>query len=203
MAQGVDELAPAVDLRNEILMPCPLHSLREQHEQARHQREHRQHTQQNGLNEHQTQIKADAELHEHHGGKAGNGGQAAGGDGGNGGADGDDAGRPVIRGVFPLLQKAVKQDDGVVNSQRQLQNHRHGIGYEGNFAEDEVCALVQQGCRHEGDEQHRHLGVGAGGQQQHGNDDDGRHHKDDAHFLIQRIGLGIAHIRCDMGVIGL
>ena len=176
MTQGIDQLAPAVDLGDEVLVAGPLHRLGEQHQQSGHQGEHGQHTQQDGLNEHQTQVKADAELHEHHGGQTGNGSQAAGGDRGNGGADSDDAGRPVIRGVFPLFQKAVKQDDGVVDGQRKLEHHCHRVGHEGDLAEDEVGALVQQRRRHKGQQQHRHLGVGTGGQQQHQHDDQRGHH---------------------------
>ena len=176
MTQGIDQLAPVVDLGDEVLVPGALHRLGKQHQQSRHQGKHGKHTQQNGLDQHQSQIEADAELHEHHGGQTGNGSQAAGGDRGNGGADSDDAGRPVIRGVFPLFQKAVKQDDGVVDGQRKLEHHCHRVGHEGDLAEDEVGALVQQRRRYKGQQQHRHLGVGTGSQQQHQHDDQRGHY---------------------------
>ena len=68
--QMIHQLAPPVDLGDKILVAGALHSLREQHQQAGHQGEYGQHTQQNGLDKHQPQIEADAELHEHHGGQA-------------------------------------------------------------------------------------------------------------------------------------
>ena len=201
--QGIYQLAPAVDLGDEILVAGTLHGLGKQHQQAGHQGKHRQHAQEDRLDQHQAQIEADAELHEHHGGQTGDGGQAAGRDRGDRRADGDDAGRAVVRGVLPLLQEAVQQDDGVVDGQGQLQDHGHRVGDEGDLPKDKVGALVQHGRRNKGDQQHGHLGIGPGGEQQHNDDNDGGHRQNDPHLAVQRLRLGVAHVGGDGGVIGL
>ena len=182
-------------------MPRLFHRLGKEHEQARHQGKDREHAEQNGLDEHDTHVKADAELHEHHGGQARDGGEAAGGDGGDGGADRRDAGLPVP-GVLPLLQEAVEHDDGVVDGQGQLQHHGHRVGHKGDLSEDEIRPQVQH-RRRKSEQQHRDLRVRAGGEQQHQHDDHRRHRQDNSHLTGQGIRLGITHGAVDVVVIGL
>ena len=105
--------------------------------------------------------------------------------------------------MFPLLQEAVEQNDGVVDGQGQLQHHGHRVGHEGDLAKDKVRPFVQQGRRHKGDQQHGHLRIRPGGEQQHRDDHNGGHHQNDPHFTVQRLRLGIAHIRGDLRVVGL
>ena len=201
IAQLQGKPAPAVDPGNKAAVLRSGHGLGKEHQQARHQGKDRKHAEQNGLDEHDAHVKADAELHEHHGGQAGDGGEAAGGDGGNGGADCRDAGLPVP-GIFPLLQKAVEHDDGVVDGQGQLQHHGHRVGHEGDLSEDKIGAQVQHRRRDKGEQQHRDLRVGAGGQQQHQHNDHRRHRQNDPHLTGQGVCLGAAHGAVDVAVIG-
>ena len=174
IAQFQGKLAPAVDLWDKTAVLGFCHGLGKKHQQARHQGKDREHAEQNGLDEDNAHVKAYPELHEHHSGQTRNGGKAAGRDGGNGGAHRCDAGLPVL-GVLPLLQKAVEHDDGVVDGQRQLQNHGHRVGDEGDLPENKIGAQIQQGRYDKGDEQYRDLRIGAGGEQQHQHDDHRRH----------------------------
>ncbi len=101
---GLDyELAPGINGRNKVPVLGLFHGLGRKDEQAGHQGKDGNEAEADGLDEHQAQVKADAELHEHHGGQAGNGGQAAGRNGGDGRGQGGDAGAPVVVRVLPVL----------------------------------------------------------------------------------------------------
>ena len=69
IAQFQGKLAPAVDLGDKAAMLSLCHGFGKEHEQTRHQGKDREHAEQDGLDEHDAHIKADAELHEHHGGQ--------------------------------------------------------------------------------------------------------------------------------------
>ena len=172
----------------------------EDHQQPRHQGEHREDAEEDGLHQYDAQVQADAKLHEHHGDEARQGGQAAGGDLRNGLAQCQDAGLPGP-GARPLLAETVAEDDGVVDGQGQLQHHGDGVGDERDLPAQEVGALVEDGRRHEGQQQHRDLPVGAGGQQQHRHDDDGGDHQNGAHLRGQGGGLVLPHLRGDGHVV--
>ena len=131
-------------------------------------------------------------MHEAQRRQARNGGQRAGGNFRDGLAQGRHAGVPHTLGLV-LIREAVAQNDGIVDGQRQLQNHRHRIRNKRNGAEDEVGALVQQGRRAESEHQHRHLCVRAGGQGQHQHDDDGGDGQNQTHLRSQIGGIVHAH----------
>ena len=69
IAQLQGELSPAVDPGDEAAVPGLCHGLGKEHQKSRHQGEYREHTEQDGLDEHHAHVKADPELHEHHGGQ--------------------------------------------------------------------------------------------------------------------------------------
>ena len=183
-------LAHHRNFRHQILMLGLVNPTAEQHQQAGHQGKHRQQAENNGLDQNHGHVNTNAEMHEAQRRQARNGGQRTGGNFRNGLAQGRHAGIPHILGLV-LIRKAMAQNDGVVNGQRQLQNHRHRIGNKRNCAENKVGALVQQGRRAEGEHQHRHLRVGAGGQHQH--DDDGGDGQNRPHLRGQIGGRIHAH----------
>ena len=200
IAQLDHQAAPLVDLRQKLPVLGSDQGVGKQHQQAGHQGEHRQHAETDGLDEHHSHVRADAELHEQHGPQAGDGGQTAGGNGWDGVAHRVDAGLAGVAGLA-LLGEPVEQDDGIVDGQCQLQHHRHRIGDEGDGAEPEVCAHIQQGGGGEGEDHHGQLGIGAGGDKQHQHDDDGGDGQDDRHLLGQGVRLGHAHRGGDIGII--
>lgn len=73
-----------------------------------------------------------------------------------------------------LLPEVVAEDDGVIQGEGQLQNAGDGVGHEGNRAQQEVAALVQDHGDDKGQQQHRHFAVGLAGEQQY-------HHHNDRH----------------------
>ena len=97
----------------------------------------------------------------------------------------------------------MEHDDGVVDGQGQLQHHGHRVGHKGDLSEDEIRPQVQHRRRHKGEQQHRDLRVGAGGEQQHQHDDHRRHRQNDPHLIGQGGGLGVSHGTVDVEVIGL
>ena len=158
-------------------------ALGEEHQKAGHQGEYGEQAEENGLDQHGAHIIAQPEAHERHGQQAGNGGQAGTGNLRDGLAQCLNAGL-TGRQMFPLLGEAVTQNDGVVDGQRQLQNHGHGVGDKGDFTHQEVGAHIQYGGCQEGQHQHRDFHISMGGEQQHRNDDEGGHHHDDGDFLL-------------------
>ena len=178
------KLADGRDVGQELFVAGTIHQRAEQHQKSRHQGEYGEQTEQNGLHQNQRHVQTDFELHEAQRGQTGHRGQGRGADLRDGLAQGGDAGVPGGAGL-PLVGEAVAQDDGIVNGQRQLQHHGHGVGDEADGAQLEVGAHVQNGRHAEGDHQHRNLGVGAGGQGQHDDDDDHGYDQDDGHFPLQ------------------
>lgn len=165
-------------------MPGGVDLLAEEHKQAGHQRKDRQQAEEDGLDEDGGHIPANAEVHEGQRPQARNRRQRGGADLGDGLGQGRNAGFPGILGLV-LVRKPVAEDDGIVDGQRQLKNHRHRIGDKGDFAAQEVGSHIQHRRRAEGQQQHRDFGVGAGGQGQHHHDDDRRNHQDGSHFIGQ------------------
>ena len=172
----------------------------EQHQQAGHQRKHREQAEQDRLDQHHGHIQADAKVHKAQGSQAADGGQRARRDLGNGLRQSRNA--RLARGLrLVLIAEAVAQNNGVVDSQRQLQHHRDRVRDKADLAAQKVCALIEDRRRAEGHHQHGDLGIGAAGQCQHDHNDDGRHHNDHAHFLV-KVSRGIhAHLRVDVGII--
>ena len=195
--------APGLDGGDEAPVLGLLHGPGKQDQQPRHEGKDRQQAEADGLDEHQAHVEADLKLHEHHGRQARDGGQAAGGNGGDGRRQGGDAGAAVVVGVLPGLQEAVQQDDGIVDGQGQLEDHRHRVGDKGDLPQQEVGPHVQQGRRAEGEHQHRDLGVGMGRKAQHQDDDHHGHRQDDPHLLFQVRRLGRPHGGVHIGVVGL
>ena len=97
----------------------------------------------------------------------------------------------------------MEHDDGVVDGQGQLQHHGHRVGHKGDLSEDEIRPQIQHRRRHKGEQQHRDLRVGAGGEQQHQHDDHRRHRQNDPHLIGQGCGLGVSHGAVDVVVVGL
>ena len=114
------ECAHKGDLRNEVLMLGFLHPRPEEHQEAGHEHKHGKQGKQHGFNQVDGHIRADLELHEHHGDQAADGGQAAGADFRNALAQGGDGRLPDGQTVLPLLLEPVAQNDRVVQGQRQL-----------------------------------------------------------------------------------
>ena len=195
-----DDPSPQGDPGDKNAMVSPVYKLAEQHQQARHQSEYCQDTAQDGLDEYHTHVKADPELHEHHGGQAGQRGQTAGGDLRDGLAQRQDTGVPG-GSVLPFLAEAVAEDDGIVDGQSQLQNWRNGVGDKRNFTKNEVGAHIQQHGRQKSDDQHRDLTIGSGGQQKDQDHNDCSDGHDNVHLRCQGGRLALAHRAGDGDVI--
>ena len=188
------------DLRHEVPVFGLIHVGSEEHQQAGHDHEHREHRKEDGLDEADGHIGADAELHEQHSHKAADGGQGAGADLGDALAQGLDDGLLQRHGLVFFLE-VVAEDDSVVQRQRQLQDVRDRVGHEGDGAEHEVCTHVQDHAHHEGEDEDGHLGVGLGRQEQDDDDDDGNVHHDDPHLGINGLLLGVAQRGGDVDVV--
>ena len=199
MPGRIVDLAYNGDLGHKILVFCLVDQGSEQDQQARHNDEHRQQRKENGLDQINAHVGADLELHEHHGCQAADGSQGAGADFRNSLAEGYDSRLPDGKGLVLHLEP-VAQNYGVVQGQRQLQDTRHGVGYKGNGAEHEVAALVQDHGHHKGDQQHRHLTVGLGGQQQYANNDERHQNHNNLNFRLNGFLQGVAQLRGDVQI---
>ena len=199
-AGPVGEAAHEGDGRYEAAVAGPVHQGAEQHQQSGHHHKHRQQGEQDGFDEADGHVGADAELHEHHGHQSANGGEGAGADLRDGLAQCHDGGLPNGQGLVLILE-SVAEDDGVIQGQRQLQNTGDGVGHEGDLSQQEVGAHVHDHARHEGEQQHRHLRVGLGGEQQHHQDDDGHVHHDDVDLGADDVALGIAQRGGDVNIV--
>ena len=183
MARGVDLLA-------------------EEHEKAGHEEEHGKEREEDGFNQADAEVKAQAELHKEHGHQTADRREAAAADLRHGLAERDDD-RLADGKLFMLLLIAVAEDDGVVDRQRQLQHDRDGVGHERDRPEQKVRAHVQDCRRNERQQQHRHLGIRLRRQNQHRHDDDRHDDDDDADLLRERLGRGIAEGRGDVHVVAV
>ena len=198
---GLDvELAYGSDPGHQVLVAGLVDQLAEQHQQAGHQRKDRQHTEQDGLDQHSSQVAANAKVHERQGGQAADGGQRGGRDFRDGLGKRGNAGFPHAQRLV-LVAEAVAQNDGVVDGQRQLQNDRDRVGDEADGAAQEVGAHVQQGGGTKSHDEHRHLGVRTGGQRQHQYNDDGGDDDDNAHLGLQVRRRIVADLGVDRGVV--
>ena len=65
------------DLRYKSLVFCLIHKISEDHQESRHHQEHRQQGKQDGLDQADGHVRAQFELHEHHGDQTADRGQAA------------------------------------------------------------------------------------------------------------------------------
>ena len=193
-AQLDHPFAPEVDLGHQIFVAGAVDGPLEHHQQAGHQQKDAQHGTHDALGQHDTHIKADAQLHEHQSHQAGDGGQAGGRDLHNGLAQGDNVRLPGVQAVVPLLHVPVAEDDGVVNGQSQLEHHGDGVGNKGDGAEDEVGAHVEHRRRHKYDEVDGHLHITLGGKKQHHHNHGGGDGQDDGHLLPQGGGGVPAHL---------
>ena len=183
-------------------MVGPVNEAAEAHKEPRHQGEHAEKAQHDGLHQNYAQVPADAELHEAHGSQTGDGGERAAGDLRDGLAQGGHHGLPGLQ-ALPLLGVAVAEDNGIVDGQGQLEHHGHGVGDEGDLPEEEVGPLVHQRRHAEGENHHRDLHIGLGGEEQHQEDD---HHGDDhdhLHLGGQAVGGGVAGVTGDVDIVAL
>ena len=151
------------NFRHKILMLGLIHQGAKQHEKARHKHEYGQQGKQHRLNQADGHVRADFELHEHHGNQTTDGGQAAGADFRDALAQGGNDRLPDGQ-LLPFLLIPVAQNDRVVQRQRQLQNAGHGVGDKGNRSHEELAALIENHGGHKGQQQHGNLRVGLGGQ---------------------------------------
>ena len=171
-----------------------------QHQQAGHDHKDRQHGEEDGLDEADAHICADLELHEQHSHQTADGGQRAGADLGDAFGGGLDDGLLQLKTLLFLLE-VVAEDDGVVQRKGQLQNVRHRVGDEGDLAQQEVGAHVQDHAHHKGQQQNGHLRKGLGGKEQHRHDDDGDVHHDDVDFPLNGLLLGVAQRGGDVNIV--
>ena len=170
LAGLVGKSAHEWDLGHKALVLGLFHPGAKDHQKARHDEEHRQNGVGDGLDEADGHIRADLELHEHHGHQTAHGGQTA-------GRDLRDAlgqrfnDRFLQRQGLVFLTEVVGEDDGVVQRQRQLQNARDRVGHEGNGAEQKVRTAVEHHGNGKGEQQHGDLGVGLRGENQQNHHD--------------------------------
>ena len=181
LACGVGEAADERDLRHKAFVLRFVHPLAEEHQQRRHQHEHGEQTAHNGLDEHQTEVRAQPELHERHSRQPRDGREAAGADLRNG------AGQRLYdrladRELHVLLLIPVAEDDCIVDRERKLQHDGHGVGDERDPAEQEVCALIEQRRGEERQNEHQHLGIGLRREDEHGHDHERHDDDDDPHL---------------------
>ena len=172
----------------------------EEHQQARHDNERREQREENGFDEAQRHIGAELELHEEHGNQTADGRERAGADLGDGLAQRHNDRLAQGQGAMLLLE-AVAKDDGVVDGERQLQDARHGIGDERDLAHHEVRALIEHERDHKGQNQDRHLAVGLGGEEQHGDNDDGDIDHNDADLVVDGLLLRVAEVGGDIEIV--
>ena len=200
MARGIGKFAHKADLRHEAPVLRAIHGLAEEDQQRGHEQKHRQKAAQDGLDQAHAHVHAEAEFHEGHGRQARDGGQAAGKDLRNGG------GQRLLRRLadpkrLMLLLIAVAEDDGVVHRERELQDDGHGIGDEGDRAEEEVRPEVDDGRDQEGQDHHGDLRVGAGGKEQ--DREHHEHHEDQhrGHLLGEKRGQTVTDAGIDGGIV--
>ena len=163
-------------------------------DERRHEQQHGQQTERDALCQYEAHIRADAEVHQRHGGKADDGRHA-------GSADGRKGGSPGVRHRLfgfctgcALLCEGVQQEDGVVHRAGQLQHRTNGVGQERNLAEDDVRAHVDEDCNAEhGQEQHRLKPRGGRDRQNDVNNDDGQCHNTGDLFVNGRAEVGIRY----------
>ena len=193
--RAVGKPAHERDLRHEAAVTRAVHRLAEGDKQRRHEEEHRQQAACNGFDEDKAQIRAEAELHERHGRETGDRRKAARED------LGDRGGKRLLHGGTHgkrrvLLLVAVAEDNRIVHAQRELQNHRHRVGYKRNAPEDEVRALLQNRGEQERQDEYGNLGIRLRGEDQHRHD----YRRDDyadAHHLFHEVD---AHAGADVGL---
>ena len=172
----------------------------EEHQQARHDNERREQREENGFDEAQRHIGAELELHEEHGDQTADGRERTGADLGDGLAQRHNDRLAQGQGAVLLLE-AVAKDDGVVDGERQLQDARHGIGDKRDPAHHEVRALIEHERDHKGQNQDRHLAVGLGGEEQHGDNDDGDIDHNDADLVVDGLLLRVAEVGGDIEIV--
>ena len=181
------------NFRYKIAVLGPIHQRTEQHQKSRHHNKNRQECKQDRFNETNRHIRADAELHKHHGDQSADGGQAA-------RANLRDClaqrhnHRLANRKKLVLLLVPVAENDGVVKRQSQLENAGHGIGDEGDLSQQKVRAEIENHRHNKGENQHRYFRVCLRGEQQH-DDDDHRHiHHNNADLAVNCLLLGISKL---------
>ena len=200
MARGVGKLADKGDLGDKAAVAGLVDKRAEEHQQARHDNERREQREENGFDEAQRHIGAELELHEEHGDQTADGRERAGADLGDGLAQRHNDRLAQGQGAVLLLE-AVAKDDGVVDGECQLQDARHGIGDERDFAHHEVRALIEHERDHKGQNQDRHLAVGLGGEEQHGDNDDGDIDHNDADLVVDGLLLRVAEVGGDIEIV--
>ena len=175
------ELSDSGDVRHEVAVMGLVDERREGHQQTGHEGEYDEDTEEDSLAEHHAEVKTEFELHKHHRDHTGKRGKAAGGYLRDSLAEGGNHRVPGVHGDA-LLGVSVAEDYRIVDGERQLKNYRNGVGNEGDLAEQEVRAHVEQRRHAERSQQDGYLHIGVGGEEQHGDYDDQNDHDNDLHF---------------------
>ena len=188
------------NLRHEVFVSRPVDERPEENQQTRHHNERRQKREANRLNEANGHIRTEPELHEEHRDQAADGGKRACADFRNGFTQREND-RLADGKRLMLLFKAVAEDDGVVDGQRQLQNARNRVRHEGDLAKQVVRALIDDHANAERQDQNRNLAVGLGREEQHRDNDDCDIDHDHVDLALDRLGLRIAKVCLDVDVL--
>ena len=181
-SRAVGKLPDERDLRHEAAVARTVHQSAEGDQQRRHEEEHRKQAAGDGLDQHETEVGAEPELHERHGCETRDRGQTAREDLRNGFGE-----RSLHRRAHSqrcvLLLVAIAEDDRVVHAERKLQDHRNRVRDKRDASHNEVRALLQNGGEQECEHQNGNLGIGLGCEDQHRYDHCRNNQTDDRHFF--------------------
>ena len=183
-------------------MPRPFERTREQKDQPRHQKEDGQHTAHDALREHDAEIVSEPELHQHQGDKSRNGGQRRRRNLDDRVRECRDQRRPVVLGALDLVLIAVREDDRVVDRERELQDHGDRVGDRGDLPEPEVGPHIEKRRDGEHDQVDHDLEVTPRREEQHQNDHGERERHHDHHFFFKHALVVVAHLARDRDAIG-
>ena len=152
-------------------------------DQSRHQKKYRDKAAKYTLGEHQTEVIAQPELHEHQRNKTGDRRKARGGNFNDGFGKRFDQRLAFRWEAVDLILIAMGENDGVVDGERELQNNGNGIGDGGYLAQPEVCAHIEQRRNRKDDKKNDDLEIAARRKEQHRHDDHRRQRHDTDHLL--------------------
>ena len=157
--------------------------LRKEHDEPRHQQKHREQGADDALGQHQTQVIAQAKLHQHQRNEARDGGEARGRNFNDGFRQRLHQRLLVGGEVLHLILVAVGENDGIVNSEGELHDDSDGVGDGGDSPQPEICAHIEKGRKHKDDEENHHFKIAAGGEEQDRRNDRRGNEQQAAHLL--------------------
>ena len=201
-ARAHQKAAPGRDVRDQRAVRAAADGPREEQDQPRHQQKHGQKAAHDALRQHDAQVVAEAELHQHQRHETRDRRQGR-------GADLEDRlCQRLLEGLarggkaLALVLIAVREDDRVVDRERELHDHGDRVRDHRDLAEPEVRAHVQQRREDEDDEEDHDLEIAARGEQQD-HRDDRRGDRDDAHHLARELlGIVLEVHRIGIAVVG-